>query len=45
MVEMIYYKKTVVIKKILDHISKTEDPTPPAFKLPEAHAPPPRLST
>lgn len=36
-------KDPIVIKKILDHIEKAEEPIPPAFQLPEAHAPPARL--
>ena len=38
-------KDPIVIKKILDHLSKPPEPIPPAFQLPEAHAPPIRLNT
>ncbi|NRB41764.1 MAG: hypothetical protein HRU20_25385 [Pseudomonadales bacterium] len=38
-------KDPIVIKKILDHISKTQELIPPAFQLPETHAPPTRLNT
>ena len=38
-------KDPIIIKKILDHISKIEEPILPAFQLPEAHAPPIRLNT
>ncbi len=34
----------IVIKKILNHIEKTEEPIAPAFHFPEAHAPPTGLN-